>query len=65
MLNTPSRLAQRLPAIAMLAAVMAISGCQKETEPTTPNQPTDTQRSDTETTAKTIKPIIFLFIIYI
>ncbi|HBL96359.1 MAG TPA: arylesterase, partial [Psychrobacter sp.] len=50
MLNTPSRLAQRLPAIAMLAAVMAISGCQKETEPTTPNQPTDTQRSDTETT---------------
>ena len=48
--NTPSRLAQRLPAIAMLAAVMAISGCQKETEPTTPNQPTDTQRSDTETT---------------
>ncbi len=51
MLNTPSRLAQRLPAIAMLAAVMAISGCQKETEPTTPNQPTDTQRSDTETTA--------------
>lgn len=51
MLNTPSRLAQRLPAIAMLAAVMAISGCQKETEPTTPNQPTDTQRSDTEMTA--------------
>ena len=50
MLNTPSWLAQRLPAIAMLAAVMAISGCQKETEPTTPNQPTDTQRSDTETT---------------
>ncbi|WP_348653570.1 GDSL-type esterase/lipase family protein, partial [uncultured Psychrobacter sp.] len=50
MLNTPSRLAQRLPAIAMLAAVMAISGCQKETEPTTPNQPTDTQRLDTETT---------------
>ncbi|MDN5620519.1 MAG: arylesterase [Psychrobacter sp.] len=50
MLNTPSRLAQCLPAIAMLAAVMAISGCQKETEPTTPNQPTDTQRSDTETT---------------
>ena len=50
MLNTPSRLAQRLPAIAMLAAVMAISGCQKESEPTTPNQPTDTQRSDTETT---------------
>lgn len=51
MLNTPSRLAQRLPAIAMLAAVMAISGCQKETEPTTPSQPTDTQRSDTEMTA--------------
>ena len=51
MLNTPSWLAQRLPAIAMLAAVMAISGCQKETEPTTPSQPTDTQRSDTETTA--------------
>ncbi|AOY44244.1 multifunctional acyl-CoA thioesterase I/protease I/lysophospholipase L1 [Psychrobacter sp. AntiMn-1] len=51
MLNTPSRLAQHLPAIAMLAAIMAISGCQKETEPTTPNQPTDTQRSDTETTA--------------
>ena len=50
MLNTPSWLAQRLPAIAMLAAVMAISGCQKETEPTTPSQPTDTQRSDTETT---------------
>ncbi|MGA6102525.1 arylesterase [Psychrobacter pocilloporae] len=50
MLNTPSRLAQRLPAIAMLAAVMAISGCQKETEPTTPNQPTDAQRSDTEMT---------------
>ena len=51
MLNTPSRLAQRLPAIAMLAAVMAISGCQKETEPTTPNQPIDAQRSDTEMTA--------------
>lgn len=51
MLNTPSWLAQRLPAIAMLAAVMAISGCQKETEPTTPNQPTDAQRSDTEMTA--------------
>ena len=50
MLNTTSWLAQRLPAIAMLAAVMAISGCQKETEPTTPSQPTDTQRSDTETT---------------
>ena len=50
MLNTPSWLAQRLPDIAMLAAVMAISGCQKETEPTTPSQPTDTQRSDTETT---------------
>ena len=51
MLNTPSWLAQRLPAIAMLAAVMAISGCQKETEPTTPNQPIDAQRSDTEMTA--------------
>lgn len=50
MMNLPFSFAQRLPAIAMLAAVMAISGCQKETEPTTPNQPTDTQRSDTETT---------------
>ena len=43
MLNTPSRLAQRLPAIVILAAVMAISGCQKDAEPTAP---TDTQNTE-------------------
>ncbi|HCT72490.1 MULTISPECIES: arylesterase [Psychrobacter] len=34
MMNSPFRFAQRLPAIVILAAVMAISGCQKDAEPT-------------------------------
>ena len=47
MMKFPSRFAQRLPAIAMLAAVMAISGCQKEAETTSA---TDTQSTSTEAT---------------
>lgn len=43
MMNLPFRFAQSLPAIVMLAAVMAISGCQKDAEPTAP---TDTQSTD-------------------
>ncbi|WP_261862414.1 arylesterase [Psychrobacter sp. JCM 18900] len=47
MMKLPSRFAQRLPAIAMLAAVMAISGCQKDAETT----PADgTQSTSTEAT---------------
>ncbi|MGP5202453.1 arylesterase [Psychrobacter aquimaris] len=34
MMNLPFRFAHRFPAIVMLAAVMAISGCQKDAEPT-------------------------------
>ena len=34
MMNSPFRFAQRLPAIVILAAVMAISGCQKDAKPT-------------------------------
>ncbi|MGP4971792.1 arylesterase [Psychrobacter aquimaris] len=34
MMNSPFRFAQRLPAIVIFAAVMAISGCQKDAEPT-------------------------------
>jgi acyl-CoA thioesterase-1 len=44
MMNLPFRFAQRLPAIVILAAVMAISGCQKDAEPTAP---TDTQNTET------------------
>lgn len=44
MMNLPFRFAQRLPAIVILAAVMAISGCQKGAEPTAP---TDTQNTET------------------
>ena len=47
MMKFPSRFAQRLPAIAMIAAVMAISGCQKEAETTSA---TDTQSTSTEAT---------------
>ena len=47
MMKLPSRFAQRLPAIAMLAAVMAISGCQKDAETTST---TDTQSTSTEAT---------------
>ncbi len=47
MMKFPSRFAQRLPAIAMLAAVMAISGCQKEAETTLAD---DTQSTSTEAT---------------
>ena len=43
MMNLPFRFAQRLPAIVILAAVMAISGCQKDAEPTAP---TDTQNTE-------------------
>ncbi|MCG3877895.1 arylesterase [Psychrobacter sp. Ps6] len=43
MMNLPFRFAQRLPAIVILAAVMAISGCQKNAEPTAP---TDTQNTE-------------------
>ena len=43
MMNLPFRFAQRLPAIVTLAAVMAISGCQKDAEPTAP---TDTQNTE-------------------
>ncbi len=43
MMNLPFRFAQRLTAIVMLAAVMAISGCQKDAEPTAP---TDTQNTE-------------------
>ena len=47
MMKFPSRFARRLPAIAMLAAVMAISGCQKDAETTSA---TDTQSTSTEAT---------------
>ncbi len=47
MMNSPLRF---LPAIVTLAAVMAISGCQKETEPTESTNTTDTQSTNTETT---------------
>ena len=45
MMNSPLRF---LPAIVTLAAVMAISGCQKETEPTESTNTTDTQSTSTE-----------------
>ncbi len=47
MMKFPSRFAQSLPAIAMLTAVMAISGCQKDAETTSA---TDTQSTSTEAT---------------
>jgi len=47
MIEFPTRFAQRLPAIVTLAAVIAISGCQKEAETTAAN---DTQSTNTETT---------------
>ena len=47
MMKLPSRFTQRLPAIAMLASVIAISGCQKEAE-TIPAD--DTQSTSTEAT---------------
>ncbi len=45
MMNSPLRF---LPTIVTLAAVMAISGCQKETEPTESTNTTDTQSTSTE-----------------
>ncbi len=47
MMNSPLRF---LPAIVTLAAVMAISGCQKETETTESTNTTETQSTSTETT---------------
>ncbi|MGP9557936.1 arylesterase [Psychrobacter sp. AOP7-A1-24] len=47
MIKIPTHFAQRLPAIAILAVVIAISGCQKEAETTAAN---DTQSTNTETT---------------
>ncbi|MGP9544147.1 arylesterase [Psychrobacter sp. AOP7-B1-25] len=47
MIEFPTHFAQRLPAIAILAVVIAISGCQKEAETTAAN---DTQSTNTETT---------------
>ena len=47
MMNSPLRF---LPAIVTLAAVMTISGCQKETETTESTNTTETQSTSTETT---------------
>ncbi|MGM8900280.1 arylesterase, partial [Psychrobacter sp. 1Y4] len=44
MMNLHFRFAHRFPAIVILAAVMAISGCQKDAKPTAP---TDTQNIET------------------
>lgn len=61
MMNSPFRFAQRLPAIVILAAVMAISGCQKDAEPTdapdTQNTEVTNNQADTASvTTETVAP---------
>lgn len=57
MMNLPFRFAPRVPAITMLAAVMAISGCQKSTEPTDATDTTNNQANTVSVTTETTAPV--------
>lgn len=53
-MNISSRFARRLPVIAIMAVVMAITGCQKGSDESADSQNTDNQTTNTQTTTSSV-----------